>query len=134
MALLSKEELLKNGKTLPTKVIEVPEWGGEVTIRCLTGAERDRYEASLARLDRKTGAMVPNLVNSRARLVAMSIVDETGKRMFSDDDILELGGTSSIALTRVWVAACQLSGISEAEVEAAAEDFDEIQSEDSSEG
>jgi hypothetical protein len=132
MALLSKAEVLKNGKALPTKEIEVPEWGGEVTIRCLTGSERDRYESSLARLDKKTGSMLPNLINSRARLAAMSIVDESGKRMFSDTDVLELGELSSIALTRVWRASCQLSGISEAEVEEAVEDFDGGRSEDSS--
>lgn len=131
MAILSKADILKNGKNLPTKIVEVPEWGGEVKLQCLTGAQRDRYESSLAVQDGK-GRMKPNLTNSRARLVAMSIVDETGKLMFTEREALDLGNTSSIALNRVWREACELSGLSEVEVDEAAEDFGDDRSEDSS--
>lgn len=113
--------------------VDVPEWGRTVWIRALSGSERDRYESSLARMDRKKGGMVPDLVNSRARLVAMSVVESEGSqnRVFGDDDVLKLGGKSAKALTRIWKAACELSGLSEAEIEEIEESFEDAQSDDS---
>lgn len=128
MAYLSKDQIL-GAKDEETEDVPVPEWGGEVRIRSLNGAERDKYESSLARM--RNGQMVPDLVNSRARLVAMSICDESGKRMFSDAEVVQLGAKSAKALDRVFGAAARLSGINPEDVDKVAEDFGSDQSESS---
>jgi hypothetical protein len=109
--------------------VDVPEWGGKVRIKGLSGAERDRFESSLAKMHK--GQMVPDLINSRARLVAMSIVDDNGRRMFADTEVVQLGSKSSKALDRVFEAATRLSGINPEEIEKIQEDFDGAQSESS---
>lgn len=129
MALLNKEQILK-ADDRRFEEVSVPEWGGEVRISSLSGAERDRWEASLAKVG-KDGQPQPNLVNMRARLVALAIVDEEGRRVFTDNDVLALGGKSSRALQRVFEAASELSGIEDDAVEKVKEDFGSAQSESS---
>jgi len=72
-----------------------------------------------------------NLANVRARLCAISIVDETGKRMFSDEDVRALGRKSAAALDRVFAAAQRLSGLTDEDVEELAKNSDGGQSDDS---
>lgn len=121
MALLSKTDILGTND-LPTQDVSVPEWGGEVRIRGLTGAERDAFEAAIAQRKGKDVRM--NLQNVRARLVAMSAVDEEGKRLFTDEDVTALGAKSAVALERVFTAAMQLSGLTPSDVEDLAENLD----------
>lgn len=129
----NKETLLTNAKKLNTKELDVPEWGISVTIKELQGSERDRFESSTVKLDQKTGNLVPNLINARARLVAMCLVDDSGNRMFTDSesDILQLGSMSAKGLDRLYEACQDLSGLSDDDVEAAAENFDSGQTESS---
>ena len=74
---------------LPRREVEVPEWGGRLWVRTMTGLERDRYEAGLVvepgtkRADR--------LANLRARLVALTAVDAAGERLFAETDVEALG-------------------------------------------
>ncbi len=113
-----------------TEVVPVPEWGGDVIVRALSGAERDAYEASLVTV-RRDGSQRFNMENIRARLAAMSIVGEDGERLFSDQDIKALGSKSAQALDRVFDAARKLSGLSDEDVKELAEGFGDAPSEDS---
>lgn len=128
VALLSKAAIL-GAPDLPTQDVHVPEWGGDVRIRALTGAERDAFEAHGAK--QKGKGMQLNLQNLRARLVAMAIVDEDGARLFSDADVVALGNKSAAALDRVFTAAARLSGLTPADVQDLTENLDDAQSEDS---
>ena len=47
--LLTRDLILK-ADDIQTREVEVPEWGGTVLIRALTGTERDAYEAEAYRL------------------------------------------------------------------------------------
>ena len=47
MKKLSKDDIFK-ADDLPTKDMDIPEWGGMLTIRTLTGAERDLFALGLA--------------------------------------------------------------------------------------
>lgn len=99
--------------------IEVPEWGGFVRVRSLTAAEKDAFEASLT-ITKQVGRKIiqqPNLVNVRAKLAAQCIVDENGQRLFSDLDVLELGGKSAAALDRIVEAAKRLSRLDDDDLE-----------------
>lgn len=127
MTLLGRNQIL-DAKDLETKDIPVPEWGGDVRIRMLTGEERDAFEASMIEL-RKDGTTKANRENVRARLLILCIVNEQGEQMFNRADIKLLGRKSAKALERVINAANELNGISEEDIEALAEGFDSGQSE-----
>lgn len=98
-----------------TERVAVPEWGGEVLVRGLTGAERDEFEATV--VVRRGRDMQVNLANMRAKLVALSVVDANGARLFSDADVGALSRKSAVALQRVFEAAQRLSGLSPDDVE-----------------
>jgi hypothetical protein len=106
---LSRDEILK-ADDLKVVDVDVPEWGGVVRVRALSGVERDQYEVSI--IERAAdGSYVDNFVNRRAKLAALSIIDENGARMFSADDVVALGNKSTSALSTVLAAINELSGI-----------------------
>lgn len=109
MAVLNRAQILAP-RELETEVVNVPEWGGDVIVRALTGTERDQFEAGFIKEGGKQGEMT--LENTRARLVALSVVDDSGQRLFSIDDIDLLGQQPAAALDRVFFVARRLSHLS----------------------
>lgn len=126
MALLGRNQIL-DAKDLQTEDVPVPEWGGEVRIRMLTGEERDAFEASMVEL-KKDGSAKANRENVRARLLVLCIVNENGEQMFNRADIKLLGRKSAKALERVINRANELNGISEKDIEELAEGFEDAPS------
>lgn len=112
--LLTKEEILQ-AEDLPTEDVEVPEWGGTVRVRTLKGFERDRFEESITEQQGKTTRVIAE--HLRAKLVALSVVDQDGERLFDEQDVRRLSGKSARALDRVFAVAQRLSGISNDDVE-----------------
>jgi len=131
MALLSRDAILA-ADDREYEVVPCPEWGGEVRLRSLTGAERDAYEQSLVQTRGKSREM--NLRNARAKLVALCAVDESGNRLFSDQDVAALGRKNAKPLDRLFDVARRLSGLSEDDVDRLTEDFDDAQSDTSTTG
>lgn len=122
MALLSKDQILSADDT-QYEDVPVPEWGGEVRIRGLSGTEVDRYEQSVLRL--RKGKQDLALMNATARLVAWCMIDEDGSRLFvNEDEVKELGKKSGVALQRCFDIAAKLSGLRPGDVEAMVENFD----------
>jgi hypothetical protein len=91
--------------------VSVPEWGGTVLVRAMTGAERDAWEQSLT-----VGGKL-DVSNVRARLVASCAVDESGALLFSPADAVALGSKSGAALERVAKVAQRLNGLTEEALE-----------------
>jgi hypothetical protein len=118
MSILDKAAILA-AQDLPTQTVTVPEWGGDVTVRSMTGADRDQYEQALLAQRGPDGKT--NMMNVRARLAAFCMVDADGKRLFADEDIAALGSKSAAALDRVFAAASKLNGIGQKDVEALGE-------------
>ena len=118
MKLLTADDILQ-ASDLPKQLVDVPEWGGSVYVRALSGSERDSYEASI--VGTRTDNKQLNLNNIRARLCALTICDEAGKRLFSDAQINALGNKSAAALQRIYDVARKLSGLSPEDVEELAE-------------
>ncbi len=114
MTLLSKTAILA-AQDLQTEDVEVPEWGGAVRVRSFTGRERDAFEASMVRGDGRDRKV--DLTNMRARLVGLTVIDETGQRLFTDEEVDLLGAKSGAALDRVFAVAQKLNGLSGADVE-----------------
>ena len=111
---LSRDEVL-GAQDLEFEVVEVPEWGGKVRVRGLTGTERDAFESSLV----KTAGKIQKVdtANIRAKLCGLTMVDAEGTRLFSDKDVTLLGQKSAAALDRVYAVASRLSKISKEDVE-----------------
>lgn len=120
MGLLGRDAILQV-VDVETVDVQVPEWGGAVRVRGLSGADRDRFEASI--VEQRGRKMRTNLQNVRARLVALSVIDEQGQRLFADSDVRALGEKSAAALERVFSVAQRLSGLSDGDVEELAENF-----------
>lgn len=128
MGLLTRDAILQIDD-LPSRDVDVPEWGGTVRVRALTGAERDAFEQSIVEQRGKSTKM--NLTNLRAKLVALSVVDEEGKRLFTDSDAKLLGQKSALALNRVFEVSQQLSGLTPSDVEELTKNSGGGQSDDS---
>lgn len=114
MATLTREAILQ-ADDLVRELVAVPEWGGEVFVRTLTGKERDQLEASVVEMKGKKAEA--NLVNLRAKMCALCMVDDEGKRIFGEADMEALGGKSAAALDRVFTVAQKLNGMSTEDVE-----------------
>jgi len=112
--LLTKDQILA-AQDRPYEDVEVPEWGGRVRIRGLSGAERDAFEASMIGPDGKPSPQ--RFRNFRARLLAQTLVNEQGERLFSDADIKSLGEKSGDVLARLFEIAQRLSGLTRQDVE-----------------
>lgn len=112
--LLTKEQIL-DAQDLETREVEVPEWGGVVLVKGMTGVERDDFEAQM--IVGKGKNTTVNMKNVRAKLVAASVVDEDGQRLFTDQDVQALGKKSAAALDRVFAVAQRLSKIGKDDIE-----------------
>ena len=102
-----------------TEKVDVPEWGGDVIIRGLTGDELDAFQGSIRQfrpsLDGK--GMEPVLIQEgmRAKLLVKCLVDETGERLFTDQDAPALGAKNGAVIDKLYDIASRLSGLSEEE-------------------
>jgi endo-alpha-1,4-polygalactosaminidase (GH114 family) len=114
MSLLSKTDIL-SADDLKTQDVAVPEWYGIVRIRSLTGRERDAFEAGLVKGEGKERKV--DMANMRARLVGLTVINEFGERLFTDDEVELLGAKSGAALDRVFSAAQRLNSLASEDVE-----------------
>lgn len=97
--------------------LNVPEWGGTVHIRTLTGDERDAVEHALER-NPKTGQR--NQANFRAFLTCLVVCNASGKRLFTNKDIPLVGKKNGAAIERIVDAALDQSKLrGESDVEEA---------------
>lgn len=128
MALLTRDQIL-NALDMESQVVAVPEWGGDVMVKGLTGAERDAFERRIVEMRGKKTQV--NLTNIRAKLVALCAVDKDGKRIFTDADVVALGGKSAAALDRVFTVAQKLSGLTTEDVDELEKNLESALSEDS---
>jgi hypothetical protein len=126
---LTRDQILE-AKDIATETVAVPEWGGEVQVRGMSGLERDQYEASLMQMRGNNPQW--NFANARARLVARTAIDENGQRLFTDDDVRLLAKKSAVALQRVYDVATRLSGLSPQDMEDLTKNSANGQHEDSS--
>lgn len=128
MAYLSKQEILA-AQDIVYEDVAVPEWGGTVRVKTLSGIERDSLEQSM--MEGKGGNQKVNMANFRAKLCGRTIVDEDGKRLFSEMDMADLGRKSGAALQRVFNVASRLSGFSSSDIDELTKNLESSQSEDS---
>lgn len=120
MKTLGREDLLA-GLTLPTEWVPVPELngGGFICIRGLTAFERGRYEQALIKGNGDPRSRIFDPAYGRGELLARTIVDSHGHRVFTDEDAAQLQELRADVADRLFAVAQRLSGLRP-------EDFDEL--------
>jgi hypothetical protein len=110
---LARDAILA-AQDLKNEKVEVPEWGGYVFVRCMTGTERDAFENEAYVVKGKNVEINPE--NFRARLLVKVLADEQGKRIFTDEDLISLGAKSARILDRLFAVATRINGLSREDV------------------
>lgn len=114
---MTRDEILALSD-IKTEPVHIPEWQTTLTVRSLTGTERDLWEAS--NLRRKGDKYEGHFANLRARLVVLCVVNADGSRMFKDEDVNQIGQKNAAALDRIFEVARRLSGLKPEDVESLA--------------
>jgi hypothetical protein len=109
---LSKAAILAAKDTKLSEALPVPEWGGEVYIKTLSGTERDAFEDAYA--ENKMKAF-------RCRFLVLTLSDDKGQRLFADGDVGELGNKSSVVINRLFEAAWKHNAFTNEAVESLGE-------------
>ncbi len=123
---LTREQIL-GAQDITKELVAVPEWGGDVYVKVLSGVERDLFESSIR--DDNTGKTIRGAFRGAA--AAASICDEDGNRLFTAQDMGALGMKSATALDRVIKVAMRISKIGEDEIEQTEKNSVSGQSDDS---
>ncbi len=102
MGLITNCEEILNRDDFTFEELEVPEWGGTIRIRSLSGNERTK---------------ITNMVQKRKdgdgmfeQVVIFAAVDENGKRIFRDDHLAALKEKSATVSQRIGQKVLELSG------------------------
>lgn len=119
---LSKKSILAANDVRLSDPIPVPEWGGDVFIKTLSGTERDAFEESYSEQKMKS---------FRPRFLVLVLCDENGERLFADGDADELGKKSSLVINRIFEKAWAHNAFTQEAVDALGKDSQTAQSEGS---
>lgn len=106
--MLTKDDIL-NCRDITIKPVSVPEWGGGLHVKTITG--KDRIELVRAS---KAGQMRIEW------LLARALCDDQGTRIFDDKDVEALGQRNTVVLERLGQEAMRVSGLLPEAVEEAA--------------
>ena len=102
--------------------VPVPSWGGEVCIRVISGADRDRVDSFIKSRMGKDNAL-KDTAGIRVFVVTLAACTETGARLFTDEDAKALAEKSSVELDAIYTAASKLNRLGGEGADEAREDF-----------
>lgn len=112
MPVLDKAAIMAASDTKLEKV-HVPEWGGDVYLKTLSGTERDTFEDAYSQEKMK---------NFRSRFLALTLCDKSGERLFSDDEVEVVGKKSASVINRLFEKAWSFNAFRNEDVEAMGKD------------
>lgn len=101
---------IESAQDIPTEMVSVPEWGGEVRIRKMTGEDRGLWDTHIAKSS-KDGQVVDQR-DVYAYHCALVMVDESGNRLYDPHkpaEIALLKSKSWTAIQRVYDASRKFS-------------------------
>lgn len=119
---LNKAKILAAKDVKLSEAVPVPEWGGDVFIKTLSGTERDFFEESYSQNKMKA---------FRARFLVLTLCDENGERLFGDNEVDSLSGKSSTVLNRLFEKAWDHNAFTNDAVESLGKDSPSGQSDGS---
>lgn len=107
MAPQLKQKILSFTDTKPIQV-EVPEWNCTVYLRQWSGVDRDSFTSWFGNNKDKNGSL---------KILVLTLCDENGELLFTDEDMEALNQKSFKVLERLTLAALQLNGLNPEAVE-----------------
>ena len=110
--MISKEQILARRPSRIEAVL-MPEWEGTAYVREMSAAERDAFEANQIS-QRKEGK---DLLHFRAKMVARTVCDVSGARMFSDDEVESVSALPITEVDRLFQVALKLNALTPKDVE-----------------
>lgn len=105
--LLDRTALLTRGADLSITKVDLPALGGHVFVRTLTGTERKELETRF-----QGKKVAEDLADFQGSLLALTVVDEEGRRLFTLDDVAGIMATRWDALEPLFKKALELNGFS----------------------
>lgn len=106
-------DAIKSATDCKMEKVAVPEWGGDIYLKTVSGTDRDMFEDGYEQMRMK---------KFRARFLVLSICDESGKRIFSDDQVDVLSEKSSVVLNRLFEKAWALNAFRQEDIDALGND------------
>lgn len=125
MALLNKSAIL-GASDLPHEDVPVPAWGGSVRVRTLTGAERDEFREVIKDQN--------GVGRFSAALLAFTLIDEAGSRLFQIEEVEALLAKRASVLDVPATVAARINGLGADAVADAVKNSGSGQSDDSGSG
>jgi hypothetical protein len=112
MALLTNPQAILDHDDDQYAEVEVPEWGGSVRVRSIGAAERENLLRSSVTVEGKSRKIDTPVM--RVKIVWLSVVDESNKRMWTTKAELEaLGQKNAASIDRIADVALRLAGITD---------------------
>lgn len=112
MSLLTRDQIL-SADDLQTKDVYVPQWKGTVRIRTMTAGERDLFEQMMFSGKNKDDRRD----NVRAAMLSLTVVDDKGNRLFSEDHVKKLKDKSAAAVDKIFAEVQKMNAVSDDDVE-----------------
>lgn len=103
---LSPRDIMASDDT-ETRDVPVKKWGGIITLKAFTSADRDAYELDMKRDD--NGDLKNK--NVRAALVARMAINEDGSRLFTDADAEWLGRKNAAVMDYLYSICAEMNGM-----------------------
>lgn len=111
--MLNKDQIIA-ARDIKKKELEIPEWGGSVTIQGLSAEVAAKFKDDNYKDD---GSPAVSEAIIMANLAALTIVGENGGRVFDDESAKELSKKSVAVIKRIFDVAADLSGLGADDVE-----------------
>lgn len=120
MDVLTREQILEAARNakIERARLTVPELGGDIYVRGMSGKERDKFEEGLRiRKGKRSGQT--DLRNFRATFAVKVVVNEQGERLLNDspEDVELFGKLPAGVLDRIIAKCTELSGKAEEEID-----------------
>ena len=109
---LSREDIL-SADDLKREKHSVPEWGGDVYLSVMGGDDREVFEG----INEKREAGNASELDVLASLLAFTLTDEHGNKLFSLEDLEALKCKSAAVLVRLGTRAANLNAITADDIE-----------------
>lgn len=101
---LTKEQIL-GIQDIKFEEVDIPEWGGKIRVKVMNGTERSIFDSTaFPKQDNGT-----DQASLRGLLVALTVVDAEGKKLFTPAEAALLNEKSAVALDAICEVAMQLN-------------------------
>ena len=108
-------EMILEANDVQSEPCEVPEWGGTVYVRVMSGAQRDVFEQWA--IDRRSNGGQQSIRDLKALMVVLSVVDAEGKPLFELKDLALIQTKNYKAIDRIFQMSDKVNKISDKEIE-----------------